>query len=170
MTFSYFLGKFKNGPFWPNWGHFWSLDEVVGDLRIRVRASICPYVTLLLENRSLLFSETLQLVRACKCEKNVPSAFLKKNPVSPILAKNCPKLCATVFETDFKQVLFVFRQTTHTYSESWGPVENLLNYFPLILPKKHSFITQNRFWLNFEKNWPLPPPPRAMWPLLVLCP
>ena len=22
MTFSYFLGKFKNGPFWPNLGHF----------------------------------------------------------------------------------------------------------------------------------------------------
>ena len=51
--------------------HFWSLDEVVGDLRI--------HVTLLLENRSLLFSETLQLVRACKREKNVPSAFFEKN-------------------------------------------------------------------------------------------
>ena len=31
-----------------------------------------------------------------------------------------------VFETDFKQVPFVLRQTTHTYSESWGPVENFL--------------------------------------------
>ena len=29
-----------------------------------------------------------------------------------------------VFETDFKQVPFVFRQTTHTYSESWGSAEN----------------------------------------------
>ena len=28
-----------------------------------------------------------------------------------------------VFETDFKQVPFVLQQTTHTYSESWGPVE-----------------------------------------------
>ena len=27
------------------------------------------------------------------------------------------------FETDFKQFPFVFRQTTHTYSESWGAVE-----------------------------------------------
>ena len=35
-----------------------------------------------------------------------------------------------------KQVPFVLRQTTHTYSESWGPVEI---FFP------HSFITQNRF-------------------------
>ena len=54
---------------------FWSLDEVVGDLRIHVRASVrtCvrTYATLLLENRSLLFSETLQLFRACKREKNV---------------------------------------------------------------------------------------------------
>ena len=77
------------------YGFFWSLDEVVGDLRNHVRPYVRPYVrtsvTLLLENRSLLFSETLQLVRACKCEKNVPSAFLKKIPVSPILAKNCPK-------------------------------------------------------------------------------
>ena len=32
---------------------------------------------------SLLFSETLQLVRACKQEKNVPSAFLKKFPFCP---------------------------------------------------------------------------------------
>ena len=41
---------------------------------------------------SLLFSETLQLIRAFNSEKNVPNAFLKNNPVLPILAKNCPKL------------------------------------------------------------------------------
>ena len=29
------------------------------------------------------------------------------------------------FETDFKQVPFVFRQTTCTYSESWRPLENV---------------------------------------------
>ena len=73
-------------------GTFWSLNEVVGDLRIHVRASVRTSVTLLLENRSLLFSENLQLARACKREKNVPSAFLKKIPVLPIMAKNCPKL------------------------------------------------------------------------------
>ena len=32
-----------------------------------------------------------------------------------------------VFETDFKQVPFVLRETTHTYSESWGPVENFFD-------------------------------------------
>ena len=30
-----------------------------------------------------------------------------------------------VFGTDFKQVPFVFRLTTCTYCESWGPVENV---------------------------------------------
>ena len=74
---------------------FWSLDEVVGDLRIHVRPSVRPsvrtYVTLLLENRSLLFSETLQLVRACKGGKMFQALFWKI-PVLPILAKNCPKL------------------------------------------------------------------------------
>ena len=33
-------------------------------------------------------------------------------------------LKVVVFETDFKQVPFVLRQTTYTYSESWGPVQN----------------------------------------------
>ena len=42
--------------------------------------------------RSLLFSESLHLIRACQREKNVPNDFLKENPVSPFLAKNCPKL------------------------------------------------------------------------------
>ena len=83
---------------------------------------------------SLLFSETLQLIRAFNSEKNFPNAFLKNNPVLLILAKNYPKLAiwlnlcnslfkgwkflknlkVGVFETDFEQVPFVFRQTTCT--------------------------------------------------------
>ena len=74
--------------------------------------------------------------------------------------KSLKNLKVGVFETDFKQVPFVFRQTTCTYSEIWGPVENFFGkgqkndpkphilvkiFFLLILPKKHSFITQNRF-------------------------
>ena len=33
-----------------------------------------------------------------------------------------------VFGTDFKQVPFVFHRTACTYSESWGPVENLCDH------------------------------------------
>ena len=39
--------------------------------------------------------------------------------------KSLKNLKVGVFETDFKQVPFVFRQTTCTYSECWGPAENL---------------------------------------------
>ena len=56
---------------------FWSLDEVVGDLWNHVCLSIRPPITQFLIIRSLLFSETLQLVRACKSDKNVTSAFLE---------------------------------------------------------------------------------------------
>ena len=38
--------------------------------------------------------------------------------------KSLKNLKVGVLETDFKQVPFVFRQTTCTYFESWGPVEN----------------------------------------------
>ena len=62
------------------------------NLEFSHRSFVRSFVPDFLKNRSLLFSETLQLVRACKCEKNFPSAVLKKIPVLPILAKNCPKL------------------------------------------------------------------------------
>ena len=42
-----------------------------------------------------------------------------------------------VFETDFMQVPFVLQQTTHTYSESWGPVENFLT--PTFLASNHNW-------------------------------
>ena len=68
---------------------YWSLDHlVVETLGV---AFVRPCVTLFLGNRSLLFYETLQLVRACRCEKNYPSAFLKIFIVLAILAKNSPK-------------------------------------------------------------------------------
>ena len=62
------------------------------NLEFSPHSSVRPFVPDFLKNRSLLFSETWQLVRTQKGGKNVPSAFLKKNPVSPIFAKNCPKL------------------------------------------------------------------------------
>ena len=85
------------------------------DSRPYVRPCVRPYVTLLLENRSLLFSETLQLVRACKCEKNVPSAFLKKIPVSPILAKNCPKLVILAQNAQKWRFFAFFSESLHYF-------------------------------------------------------
>ena len=72
-----------NLAYWPDarvfdffvevWEHvkiiYWSLNEVVWDLRNHVR----PSVTQFFKNRSLLFFEILQLVRACKRDKNVSS-------------------------------------------------------------------------------------------------
>ena len=78
--------------------YFWSLDQLV--LRSRIRSYVHTYVltcaTLFLGNRSILFSENLQLVRACRCKKNVSSAWVKKWPknflgskiISLILPKN----------------------------------------------------------------------------------
>ena len=90
MTFSHFLGKIKNGPFGQIWVIFlvsrrsrWRPKDSRPYVRACVRMSRCCSKTV-----HYFFSETLQLVRACKCEKNVPSAFLKKIPVLPILAKN----------------------------------------------------------------------------------
>ena len=120
---------------------FWSLDQLVVETFgvASVRACVRTSATLFLGNRSLLFSETLQLVRACKRKKHVTSAFWIIFTVLAILAKNWSKLAVWldvcnsilkgwkslrnlkvgVFETDFKQVPFVFRQTTCTYSQSW---------------------------------------------------
>ena len=112
---------------------FWSLDqrsfETLGVLFVRasVRMFVRSFATLFLGNRSLLFSETLQLVKACRREKNAPSAFLIIFTVLAILAKNWSKLAiwldvcnslfkgwkslknlkVGVFGTDFKQVIII---------------------------------------------------------------
>ena len=72
--FDFFVDVWKNVKL-----IFWSLDEVVWDLRNHVRPFVCQSGTQFLENCSLLFSETLQIVRACKFDKNVPSSFFEKN-------------------------------------------------------------------------------------------
>ena len=64
-----------------------------------------------------------------------------------------------VFETDFKQVPFLFRQTTCTYSESWGPVENLCDPHPLavrgaVVGKK---MTEKMTEKNFLCQYFFPP-------------
>ena len=64
------------------------------------------------------FSETLQLVRTQKGRKNVPSAFLKKNPVSPILANNCPKLAIFGQNTQKWRFFAFFSESLHYFSET----------------------------------------------------
>ena len=62
------------------WGmgqSFWSLDEVVGDIRNHVRAYVRTYVVRkYLRARSSNFSETWQLGRTWIGAGNVPSGFL----------------------------------------------------------------------------------------------
>ena len=71
---------------------------------------------------------SLKIITFSLCGEN-----LKNSPFWPNLTKlagcwnswnSLKNLKVGVFETDFKQVPFVFRQTTCTYSERWGPVEN----------------------------------------------
>ena len=85
-----FFGKIQKWPFLDKFGSFlvsrrsrWRPK----DSRSSVHTSVCPSVARLLENHSLLFSETFQLVRACKRDKNFPSAFLKKFPFCPFWPK-----------------------------------------------------------------------------------
>ena len=61
------------------------------NLKFSPRPFVRPCVRKYLEIRSLLSSETLQLVRTQKRGKNVPSAFLIIFTVLAILAKICPK-------------------------------------------------------------------------------
>ena len=65
-------------------------------------------------------------------------------------SKSLKNLEVGVIETDFKQVPFVFRQTTCTYSGALVGKKNdtktqiwVKKIFPLFLPKKLSFFTQN---------------------------
>ena len=68
--------------------NFWFVEcQFVRTLNL---ALVRPFVQIYLEIGSLLFSETLQLVRTQKGGK-IFQALFWKNPVSHILAKNCPK-------------------------------------------------------------------------------
>ena len=50
-----------------------------------------------------------------------------------------------IFQTDFTQVPFVFRQTTCTYSESWRTVENVCGW----KNNRKNFLGSKIFSLNF---------------------
>ena len=83
-----------------------------------VRPFVRPFVPVFLKNRSLLFSATWQFVRTQKGGKNGPSAFLKKNPVSPILAKNCPKLVILAQNAQKWRFFAFFRNPCIIFSET----------------------------------------------------
>ena len=68
--------------------HYFSVRK---NLEFSLRPSVRVSATRFLGIPSLLYSETLQLVMACKGGKMFQALFWK-NPVSPILAKNCLKL------------------------------------------------------------------------------
>ena len=118
----------------------WSLRPQ--ESRSSVRPSVRSCVTLFLGNRSLIFYETLQLVRACRCEKNVPSAFLKILTVFAILAKNCPKW--PFFGVPKMEVFSIFFQ-------------NRTSEFPNFLLEAQSLESKDNyvftFWWKFQK-WP----------------
>ena len=59
--------------------HYWFFELVRKNLEFSPRLSVRSSVRKYLKICSLLFSETLQLVRTRKGGKNFPSTFLKKN-------------------------------------------------------------------------------------------
>ena len=111
-----------------------------------------------LEIHSLLFSETLQLVRACKRDKNVPSAFLKKIPILPILAKNCPKLAFLAQNAQKWRFFAFFSQSVH--------------YNFLIFCTKPSLWSRKKMtfshFLGKFKNGPFWPKLTQIWPYLAI--
>ena len=108
MTVSLFWEKFENGNFRPKLTQIWPFlawfadfskmfSSIFGlptksvDLKDS-RPSVCTSVRHAIARKQFITFFWNFAVMACKREKNVPSAFLKKFPVLPILAKNCPKL------------------------------------------------------------------------------
>ena len=119
-----------------------------------VRTCVRTCVTRFLGNRSLIFSETLQLVRACRCEKNVPSAFLIMFTVLAILAKNCP--------------IWPFLAKNDQNGGFWHFFSITAHQNFLIFCSKHSLwslkiITFSFFGENF-KNSPFWPKLTQIWP------
>ena len=100
---SAFLKKFPFCQFWPKTVQNWPFWPKNGGFRIFLRIP------------SLLFSETLQLIRAFNSEKNVSISFLKKIPVLPILAKNCPKLAILAQNAQKWRFFAFFSESLHYF-------------------------------------------------------
>ena len=116
----------------------------------------CPHQNLNHEPKNLLFTptptfcETLQLVRACKCDKNVPGAFLIifTTVFWPNTGQNCP------FGLKWPKKFFRFF--------SWTAHQNFL-----IFCSKHSLWSQKTtfsFYCGNIKNGPSWPKLSHIWP------
>ena len=128
VTFSLFPRKFENGPFLAhfdqNWPKFGQKDQKWWFFTYFLKTAHWNF--LIFCTKPSLWSW-----------KNIPVSLFwrkfKKDPFCLKLTQIRPKfghswkswknLKVGVLETAFKQVQFIFRQTTCTYSESWGPVE-----------------------------------------------
>ena len=140
------------------------------NLKVGVFDTDFKQVPFVFQQATCKFSETLHILRACKREKmrffwlfspfwpfwpttgqNGPFCWMRGRV--PLSWKSLKNLKVGVFETYFKQIPLVFRQTTCTYSESWGPLENLSDPQP---PPRFFFtkISQNRFWVKKFSNGP----------------
>ena len=117
-------------------------------VRTCVRPSRCCWKTV-----HYFFSETLQLVRACKCEKNVPSAYLKKFRFRPFWPKTskighfgpkCPKM--EVFRIFIGIPSLLFSETLQLIRAFKCDKND-----PIAFLKKFPFCP---FWPKIVQNWP----------------
>ena len=129
---------------------YWSLDQLVVETLgvTSVRSYVLSFVrpSRFLGNRSLLFSETLQLVRACRCEKNVPRALLIIFTILAILAKNCPTW-PFLAKNDQNRGFWHFSRTAH---------QNFLIFCVKHNLWRRKIITFSLFGGNFKNGpvWP----------------
>ena len=122
------------------------------------------YITRFLENRSLLFSETLQLVRTQKGGKNVPSAFLIIFNVLAILAKNCPKL-PFLAQNDQKWRFFAFlSKSVHQNSLIFCFKPSLSSRKKMTFSIFWGIFKNGHFWPKLTQIWPKFGLKLAIWP------
>ena len=128
----------KFSPFWPFWpktvqnGPFWPKWPKMGFFEFFSRTA---------HQNFLIFCSKHSIWSRKIITFSLFGGNFKNGPVWPKLTQIWPELANLAgcwnswksqknqkvgfFETDFKQVPFVFRQTTCTYSESWRPLENV---------------------------------------------
>ena len=119
---------------------FQSLDQLVvetlgvASVRSFVRPSVRSSVTLFLGNRSLLCYETLQLVRACRCEKNAKNLHFwafwsKKADFGPFWPKRGhflifgEKAKTSLFSSFFVCFIFQYKKSENLNARIFGKMD-----------------------------------------------